>query len=190
MARPSARGKIVDAACEALHTLGFNGCSIQDITDAAEVPKGSFFNHFKSKELLALEVLERYGETSRMELLLDASKPPLERLRDHFEFLTSRYAAWNYNRGCLIANFGAEMADSHPPMREALKGTLDFWCNAVAGILREAQAKGDVDPRRNPDELARFLVNSWEGAVIRLKVVKDRSPLDDFFAVCFGFLLK
>ena len=37
------------------HTRGFNGCSVQDIVDAAGVPKGSFYNHFDSKEALGVE---------------------------------------------------------------------------------------------------------------------------------------
>jgi TetR/AcrR family transcriptional regulator, transcriptional repressor for nem operon len=190
MPRPSARGKIVDAACETLHAQGFNGCSIQDVTDAADVPKGSFFNHFKSKELLALEVLGRYTENSRVDLLLDTDKAPLERLRQHFEFLANRYVGWSFNRGCLIGNFSAEIADSHPQMREALEKAFVGWCDIVAGIMREAQADGHVDPRHDADELARFLVNSWEGAVIRLKTVKSREPLDDFLAITFRLLLK
>jgi TetR/AcrR family transcriptional repressor of nem operon len=190
MSRPSVRGKLVEAAIETLHSRGFNGCSIQDITDAAGVPKGSFFNHFKSKELLALEVLDRYREGSRVDLLFDKDKSPLERLRQHFEFLADRYNDWEFKRGCMMVNFGTEMADSHPQMREALGDAFAVWSDAVASVLREGQVQGEIDPRQDPDRLARFLVNSWEGAVVRLKVVKNRDPLEDFFAVCFRLLLK
>ena len=55
MARPSLREKLASSAVETLHASGFNGCSIQDITDAAGVPKGSFFNHFENKEALAID---------------------------------------------------------------------------------------------------------------------------------------
>jgi TetR/AcrR family transcriptional regulator, transcriptional repressor for nem operon len=139
MPRPSVRGKLVEGALESLHSQGFNGCSIQDITDAAGVPKGSFFNHFKSKELLALEVLGRYREGSRVDLLFDKDKPPLERLRRHFEFLADRYDGWEFKRGCLMGNFGTEMADSHPQMRGALEEAFAAWSAAVASVLREAQ---------------------------------------------------
>src|ERR1700754_2511370 len=128
MARPSVRGKLVEAGLDTLHELGFNGASIQDIVDAAGVPKGSFFNHFKSKELLALEALERYGHGSGMEILLDRSKAPLARLRAHFDFLGGCYARHDYVRGCLIGNFGNEISSSHPQIREALKQALAFWC--------------------------------------------------------------
>ena len=60
MARPSLREKLASSAVGTLHTFGFRGCSIQDITEAAGVPKGSFFNHFENKEDLAIDALRRY----------------------------------------------------------------------------------------------------------------------------------
>ena len=57
-------------------------------------------------------------------------------------------------------------------------------------VLREAQAKGEVDPRHDAAEMARFLVNAWEGATIRLKITQDRGPIDDFLNTAFRALLK
>ncbi|MBB3452270.1 TetR/AcrR family transcriptional repressor of nem operon [Rhizobium sp. BK313] len=190
MPRPSVRGKLVDAGYETLFSQGFQGSSIQDITEAAGVPKGSFFNHFKTKEALALEVLARYEEVGRGDLLFDETKPPLQRLRQHFEFLADRLEGWDFNRGCMIGNFATEMADTYPAIREALFDALTRWTDAIASVLRSAQAAGEIDPRQDADLLARFLVNSWEGAVIRLRVVRNRQPLDEFFTICFGALLK
>jgi TetR/AcrR family transcriptional repressor of nem operon len=56
--------------------------------------------------------------------------------------------------------------------------------------LREAQSKGDVDPRHDPGQMARFLVNAWEGATIRLKITRSREPIDDFLNTTFKALLK
>ena len=62
MARRSMREEIVDAAVAQFHEKGFNAAAVKDITDRAGVPKGSFYNHFESKEALAIVALERYGE--------------------------------------------------------------------------------------------------------------------------------
>lgn len=190
MPKPSARGKIVEAGLRVLHAQGFNGCSVQDITEAAAVPKGSFFNHFKSKELLAIEVLGPYGQSSRVDMLFDAARPPLERLRAHFEYLLGLYEAFDFERGCLLGNLASEMAASHPQMREALRGIFEQWSGAVAATLREAQAKGDIDPRLDADQLGQFLVNAWEGVVVRLKLVRNRQPAQQFFDFTFLHLLK
>jgi TetR/AcrR family transcriptional repressor of nem operon len=55
----------------------------------------------------------------------------------------------------------------------------------VAGVIRDGQADGSIGGRLDADEVARFLINSWEGAVIRMKIANSRQPLDDFFAVAF-----
>ena len=62
MAKANVKEQIVTTSLNLLHSKGFNATSVQDITDAAGVPKGSFYNHFSSKEALGLEVLQRYTE--------------------------------------------------------------------------------------------------------------------------------
>ena len=189
MPRPSVRGKLIESALERFQAQGFNGCGVQDITDAAGVPKGSFYNHFKSKEALALAALERYGEGNRRELLSDDSMAPVARLRAHFEFMADRFEGWAFTKGCLLGNFANETADTNPALREAMAGAFERWTTAVAAVLRQAQAVGEIDARPDPDTLARFLVHAWEGAITGAKVAKSRGPLDDFFAVSFGTLL-
>jgi TetR/AcrR family transcriptional regulator, transcriptional repressor for nem operon len=177
------REKIVSAAIDRFHALGFSACGIQEIVDKAGVPKGSFYNYFKAKELLALEVIEIWAKGSKREMLADTRLPPVERLRQHFEFLASRYEGFGYDKGCLLGNLAAECSDNMPLVRKALKQTLAGWTEAVSDAIREGQADGSISPDRHPEELARFLVNSWEGAVVRMKIVSSRQPLDDFFSV-------
>ena len=89
MARLSVREKIVGAAAERFHVLGYKACGVQEIVDAAGVPKGSFYNYFKAKELLARETLENYWAGAGLEILADKSIAPLERLRRHFQHIAS-----------------------------------------------------------------------------------------------------
>jgi TetR/AcrR family transcriptional regulator, transcriptional repressor for nem operon len=190
MARPSLREKLASSAVDTLHAFGFKGCSIQDITEAAGVPKGSFFNHFENKEALAVDALRRYLEGTRPDLLFQEGVAPLQRLKNHFTFLSERLIGCGFERGCMLGLFATEMANEYPRMREELRGVFQTWCEAVESVLREAQAAGDLDPRHDPHQLAEFLVNAWEGAVLRIKISRDRGPIDDFFHVCFKVLLK
>ena len=45
-------------------------------------------------------------------------------------------------------------------MREELRLVFETWCRAVEFQLREAQDAGDIDPRHDPGQLARFVVNA------------------------------
>src|ERR1700733_11774638 len=95
------REKILNAALECFHTSGFSACGVQEIVDKADVPKGSFYNYFKTKELLACEVIELYASRLRMEMLDDKAVAPVERLRGHFEFFASVSKSFGYKKGCL-----------------------------------------------------------------------------------------
>jgi TetR/AcrR family transcriptional regulator, transcriptional repressor for nem operon len=112
MGRPSAREEIVQAGLKCLVEKGFNAVGVQDITDTAGVPKGSFYNHFESKEALGVEIVERYGANqTRREILTDPSVPPLQRLRRHFDRTSALFAESHFKRNCILGGFSAELGN-------------------------------------------------------------------------------
>jgi TetR/AcrR family transcriptional repressor of nem operon len=189
MPRPSVRGRLLESALEEFHSRGFHNCSVEDITRAAGVPKGSFYNHFASKDALAIEALRQYQERSVWRTLDDADDAPLVRLRRRFEALRDLFGARGYTRGCLIGNMGTELADLNPAVRAEVQASLDRRSAVAAGLLREAQDRGELGPSADPDVLGPFLVDAWEGVVLRAKVDKTPRALDGFFVV-FDQILK
>jgi TetR/AcrR family transcriptional regulator, transcriptional repressor for nem operon len=191
MPKPNVRERIVNAGLETFHRQGFNGAGVQDITDAARIPKGSFYNHFASKEALGVAALDRYWEHAGRALLLlrDESVAPVERLRRYFEQLGQLMARWNYTKGCLIGNFGAELADQSVPLRERTATLLADWSRAIEACVAQAQHAGAVRRDLDPGTLAAFIVNSWEGAVLRAKVDKDDAAFRQFLTVVFAAIL-
>lgn len=191
MARTDVREKLLTAGLEALHKRGFNGTGVQDITDAAKVPKGSFYNHFESKDALGVEVVERYAANGagRREPLMEGSGPPLTRLRTYFKALNQLGPATGFSRGCLLGNFGTELSAQSPAIRAALAAAFDDWTKAIAQVIAEAQKAGDVSRDIPAETLANFLLNAWEGAVMRSKVEKDPAALDAFLSVTFNKIL-
>ena len=101
---------------------GFNAVGVQDITDTAGVPKGSFYNHFESKEALGVEIVERYGANqTRREILTDPSVPPLQRLRRHFDRISALFAESHFKRNRILGGFSAELANQSETIRESLR---------------------------------------------------------------------
>jgi TetR/AcrR family transcriptional repressor of nem operon len=189
MARHNVREQIVEAGLKTLLEKGFNACGVRHITDAAGVPTGSFYNHFASKEALGAEIVERYArENSRREALRDKTLPPLERLRRHFAGLNQMYADLGYGRGCLLGNFSAELADQSPLIRERLAALSASWTKDIEGAVRDAQADGSVAGRTHPADLAAFLLDAYEGALLRARVEKSGAPLDRFMTIAFDRL--
>jgi TetR/AcrR family transcriptional regulator, transcriptional repressor for nem operon len=190
MARESVKEQIIAAAVETLHRRGFNGTSVQDITDAAKVPKGSFYNHFASKEELAVEALDRYWQwvLSGLRPLSDAKTPPVDRLKTYFRNLGERGRAYGYRTGCMIGNMSTEMAGESDMVRERLAIVLAAWSRAIESCVREAQAEGAMRRDLDSRAIADFLLNAWEGAVMRSKVDRDAVSQEAFEDVVFTAL--
>lgn len=187
MARHSVREQLIDAGLETLHLGGFNGCAVQDITRAAGVPKGSFYNHFESKEALALFVLERFweGGAERRANLLNTSVDPIIRLRGHFKAYAEMVVKQDFQKGCLIGNFSAEMARNND-FRERLKGMYQTWTDALATCIEQARAVGRLKSPAPAEAVATFLISAWEGTILRAKVERAQHVLEQFEHVVFS----
>jgi TetR/AcrR family transcriptional repressor of nem operon len=195
MARPSShdvRERLLEAGVQTFSKSGFNGCSVQDITDAAGVPKGSFYNHFESKEVLAAAALEHYwtaGTCDQLRILTRTDLSPRERLRSYFEAATSEIARIDFTCGCLIGNMAAELSDHSPVIAAQLSAIFIGWSRQVGACIRDAQAAGDLASTADPDQLAAFVLNAWEGALLRARIEKTERPLRQFIETLFTSLL-
>lgn len=190
MPKPNVREQLIEAGLKTLFKQGFNGSGVQDITDAARVPKGSFYNHFKSKEAFAAEALERYWQMGdgRRALLSDTKVEPVERLRQYFRTLSDALVRNEFEKGCLIGNFSTEMSGQSPEIRERLAAIYAAWVRLIESCVREAQKADRVRAKLPASAIASFLLNSWEGAVLRAKVERDRTPIEQFEQVVFASL--
>ena len=188
MPRTNVHEQLIEAGLQTLHLHGFNGSGVQDITDAARVPKGSFYNHFESKEALALQALDRFFQNGagRRALLSDTSVDPVERLRRYFRALADTVVHHNFQRGCLIGNFSTELSAESKEIRDRLAEIYAAWSRSIESCVREAEKADRVQPPLPAAVVATFLVNAWEGAVLRSKVEQDKSPLDQFERVVFA----
>lgn len=191
MPKPNVREQLIKAGLRTMHSYGFNGCAVQDITDAAEVPKGSFYNHFSSKEALACAALERFWENGidRRSVLQDTSIDPVERLRRYFQMMTEALVRNKFKNGCFIGNLSTEMSHNKE-FRDQLEKIFNFWTDSIEACVHEAEQSGRTKLSAPSKAIAAFLVNSWEGAVLRSKVEHNASALEQFNLVVFKSLFS
>ena len=190
MARASTKEQIVQAGLKILLDKGFNGVGVQEITETAGVPKGSFYNHFESKEALGAEIVERYGtDGTRRQVLLDRSLPALARLRGHFEGLNALFVKSKFERGCLLGNFSAELSNQSAVIRERLAELYQRWSRDIEIAIADGQAEGTIPPDKNAADIAAFLLDAYEGALLRARVERSRAPFDRFMQLAFDRIL-
>jgi TetR/AcrR family transcriptional repressor of nem operon len=185
LARRSTRNVVLNAGSKLFIERGFSACGVQDITDAAGVPKGSFYNHFKSKEALAAEVLAEYGKgTTDRSILSNGKLPPLTRLKKHFAALNDHFS--QCHDGCLVGKFMAEVSEDTPQIRSELLKVLTLWGEQISAVIAEGQQQGSIRSDLKASELANFLIDSYEGAILRTRVEKTPAALKAFVKVVFS----
>lgn len=175
-----------------IHHKGFTATGLQEILAAADVPKGSFYFYFKSKEDFGLALVDHYRTWLAAEaghVLRDSSLPPLERLRRFFAWFEDYFAREGFIKGCPLGNLAQEMGDVNPAFRDKLHQALENLIRAVRIVLTQAAKNGEIPSRLDPEATARFIVSAWQGALVRMKAVAGPEPLDNFRSMVFDVLL-
>jgi len=188
MAEKSTRDHLIDVGVELMHQHGYQATGLAEILKAADVPKGSFYHHFSSKEDFAAAALERYvaNESAHAEAVLnDATIPPLKRLKRYFQELIKVYGQKGPIPGCMMGRFSLEIAADSPPLRKQISASFTGWQNAIAAVIRQAVKQKELPPGTDPEPLAGFLLNSWEGALLRSQTEKSDAPLETFIRYIF-----
>jgi len=191
--KPSLRNRILDAGLKVLLRKGYIGSGVRDIMAEAQAPQGSFTNHFRSKEAFAGEVLDSYFDDLKgvvASVLGDTSLSARERLRRYLDVITDRLAADGFSRGCLIGDFSLEAAPISELLRERLGTIFLEWRTPFAACIAEAQNSGQISAEFASADLADFLLASWEGAILRMKVDRAAEPLERFKRIAFATVFK
>jgi TetR/AcrR family transcriptional repressor of nem operon len=171
---------------------GYGATGLQELLRAADVPKGSFYHHFGSKEEFTVAVIERYFTLAvghSQEIFGNVRLAPLKRLRRYFEDLIRLAGQTAPISGCLLGSLSLEVASVNPLLRGHLSSSFTNWQAAVAAVLREAMEKGDLPKSTKAGALAGFVLNSWEGALLRSQADKSDAPLKDFLHYVFEEML-
>ncbi|WP_406279862.1 TetR/AcrR family transcriptional regulator [Nocardia sp. NBC_00881] len=182
MARPrrsaDTRQLLVEEGAAGFLMNGYHGTGIKQILDKVGVPKGSFYNYFDSKESFGHAIIEHHSLCVQRNLgeAFDAAPDPVSGLRTFFGRLIAEFAAAEFAGGCLIANLGGELEGSEL-LRESLSGAWGAWRDRVADQLAQGQRLGMIRSDIAATELADMLLESWEGAVIRMKIDRTPAPL-------------
>jgi TetR/AcrR family transcriptional repressor of nem operon len=171
---------------------GYNATGIQQIADQAGVPKGSFYNHFDSKEAFAAAIIGNYtawvGQAWDT-CMADAPAAPLAAIEHVFARFVQHHAETRC-QGCLVGNFAAEVAESSTLCRDMLQASAHDWRERLGTLLRAAQDAGTVRTDVPADQLSAFFWDVWEGALLRMKIEHSIAPLQQTVRIVLGHLLR
>ncbi len=172
--------KIIETGARIIHRKGYNHTGIQEVIKAAGVPKGSFYFYFKSKEDFGLHVIDFYNNmylgmidpiVNNKDLL------PLNRIEKMFDLFIGIFKKLDYTCGCPIGNLSQEMGDLNEAFSTKLKESVELAAGVYKEILDEAKQMKEIPETIDTQETAEFIVSSWHGSLIRMKIIKSIEPL-------------
>ena len=177
------RDKLIATSIHIMAVKGFNNTGIAEILTQVNVPKGSFYHYFKSKDELGFAIIEQYGQQLRQGLaahLESAEGSAMARLQSYFTMIL----------GYFEGNFGQELAMQNVAMREAIFVHYRAVENLIADCLKQAKKEGELAANLDEQVLAKMFFASWEGCLVRAKLEQTAQPLRDLIYLYFSVVFK
>ncbi len=169
------RENIIKQAAELFNQKGYAGSSIADIMEATGLKKGGIYNHFKSKDELALEAFD-YAYRCSSQKIWQIVRQKTNAI-DRLQALVSAYLDYVDNPpiagGCPIMNTAIESDDTHPILRDRVRGAIDEWCSLIGRIIQKGIKKGEIRPTVEPEFMATIIISTVEGAIMMSKLYDD-----------------
>ncbi|ABL98686.1 TetR/AcrR family transcriptional regulator [Shewanella amazonensis] len=173
------RQHILDIGYQLVVNKGFAGVGLSELLKTAEVPKGSFYHYFKSKEQFGEALIQAYfSEYLRQlnQLLETAPGNQYQKLMHYWQHWSEQNSCQGQAGKCLVVKLAGEVSDLSEPMRLALLTGTNRIIERVAECLEKARTAGEISIS-NSRQTAEQLYNLWIGASLLNKIRLDDASL-------------
>jgi TetR/AcrR family transcriptional regulator, transcriptional repressor for nem operon len=173
------RTAILEQAAPVFNTRGFAGTSLQDLMRATGLQKGGLYNHYASKEELALAAFDHAIEklALRYQLALDGPGDTIARLITLAEVMLRNFEDPAVEGGCMVMNMAIESDDAHPVLRERARAAMTRLLQLIGVQVKLGKASGLIRADVNPRDVATLLVATYEGALMLSKLYDDAAHI-------------
>lgn len=172
------RQRILERAAPVFNQRGYAGASMAEIVEATGLEKGGIYNHFNSKDHLALEsfsyAISRIVDTFAT---AQAGREGVDRL----VAIVTVFGDWAETPliagGCPIMNTAIESDDTHPVLAERARAAMESWHRLIGAIVKDAKTRGELDDAVDPYQLATVVTATLEGSLMLTKLFRDGSHM-------------
>lgn len=169
------RRRIVRQAAPVFNTYGYSGTSISALTRATGLEKGGLYNHFPSKEALALAAFDYAVELVRQRFAsaLEGKGGARERLQAIIDVFASYAVAPPLPGGCPILNTAIEADDTDPALRERAQAAMTELQKLIGATVKAGVSSGELAPSADPRAVAALFTATLEGALVLARLFDD-----------------
>jgi len=182
----SVRQNILDVARPIVGRKGFSAVGLNEVLHAAEVPKGSFYHYFGSKDAFGVALLDDYFDNYVHGMQQLFQQPGLSgnaKLLLYWQCWIDNQTGQMDGTKCLAVKLGAEVADLSEPMRLALDRGTSRTINLLAVAMQQGIEDGSLTFGQAPEALALRLYTLWLGASVLAKITRTCGPFDEALAM-------
>ncbi|MCX7567393.1 TetR/AcrR family transcriptional regulator [Sulfitobacter sp. F26169L] len=170
--RGSARTRLLEAARDTIRQKGFTATSVDDLCDAAQVTKGAFFHHFKTKQALGVAAAQHWAETTGA-FFADAPyhtpDDPLDRVLAYLAFRREIIAGETAEFTCLVGTMTQEVHNTSPDITSACADSIFGHAATLEPDIAAAIVAHDIRGDWTAESLARHMQAVIQGGFILAK---------------------
>lgn len=187
------REKLLDQGVSLLMEQGYHGTGLQELVQKVGVPKGSFYNYFPSKEAFSAEVVKHYIAPFIKQLDDHLQRPGVSAeaaLKAYFGELIEESERRDFKGGCLLGNLIGEIGDTSDQCQGSLRDAVQRYREKLRTGVARGQREGSFRNDIEAGDMADFLVNGWQGALLRMKLERSVRPLTQFYDMVLNGYFK
>lgn len=173
------RDRIIEQAAKLFNQQGFSGTSLSALMAATGLKKGGIYNHFASKDELAIAAFNYSVQlaSQRQFAAMRSQRRADDRLRAMVHTFVDSFdeiSAWG---GCPLMNTAIDSDDAHPQLREHARLAMNRWRELIEHIVRKGIDRGELISQTDPKVVATIVISVLEGALALARLEGDCCPL-------------
>lgn len=167
-----------------MRQTGYHRTGIQDILKACNIPKGSFYNFFESKENFTIEAIRLYAR-QLMEIIDTIEREPIttpmEKIEKFFRTIQRFYNKNEFKYSCLLGNLATELSAENENFAKEIRRQMRAIKERMLKIIREGQEQKLLIGSWDTEQINHFIFDSFFGALTRMKYEKNNDSIELFF---------
>lgn len=171
--------KVLGQAVDLFWHNGYEATSTEDLLERMELNKGSLYHSFGNKKQLFVKAMDFFAANAlqALKLKIASARTPMEGIREFFLELADSDND-THQKGCFMGNSLAELANIDDELKQKAIQHLKDMEKLFLKYIRKAKQSRELTTKEEPETLARYLLNLWNGINISRRIHPRKDLLE------------